>query len=345
MKGINLPRLKDRFSKETFSIGLDIGSSSIKLIKLKFTKDKIEFCGFDLEPTQVDLGPLLKKIAESCCDTKKINLSVSGPSTIIRYVDFPRMNEDELRHALKFEAEKHVPFSMPEINLDSYILKQDLPDNKMLIMLAAAKKEFINQRLKLIEDIGLKVNIVDIDSLALINAFNFNYSQDENLKGKTIALLNIGAGYSNLNILESGIPRLSRDIRIAGNNFTQKIQDTLGVDFATAEALKLKSEDKEQNKKITPAVELIISNLANEVRISFDYYESQSTSSAGKIFLSGGGSRLLALKDTLANLIGIEVEYWDPLKQIVISDTIDASKIKEISSHLAVAVGLALRRQ
>lgn len=339
----SLRLVRDRFSKEQFSVGLDIGTSVVKLVKLRLAKEQVELCGFTLEPASVNLEPLLKKIAESC-DTKKINLSVSGPSTIIRYVDFPRMNEDELKHALKFEAEKHVPFSMPEINLDSYILKQDLPDNKMLIMLAAAKKEFINQRLKLIEDIGLKINIVDIDSLALINAFNFNYSQDENLKAKTIALLNIGASLSNLNILENGIPRLSRDIRIAGNNFTQKIKDTLGVDFTTAEALKLKSDDKEQNKKIAPAVELIISNLANEVRISFDYYESQSTSSAGKIFLSGGGSRLPALKDTLANLIGIEVEYWDPLKQIVISDTIDASKIKEISSHLAVAVGLALRR-
>jgi type IV pilus assembly protein PilM len=186
------------------------------------------------------------------------------------------------------------------------------------------------------------VNIVDIDSIALINAFNFGYAQDENLKHKAVALLNIGATTTNLDIWEAGLPRLCRDVHIAGNNFTQKIADIFGVDFKAAEDLKL-NPTADKSNKISAVLDAVLTNLAGEIRTSFDYYESQSASSVAKIFLSGGGSKFIGLKDALANLLGIEVEVWDPLKQINLPDKADLNKVKELSPQLAVAVGLALR--
>lgn len=367
-KAINLLRLRDRFSKERFSIGLDIGTSTIKLATLKFTKDKAELYDFYLEPIQSDLTQTIRRITQ-LTDTKAVNsipmfrygvnISVSGPSTIIRYVNFPKMNDNELKQALKFEAEKHIPFPIAEVNLDSHILKQDLPDDKILVLLAAAKKEFVNQRLKIIEDAGINVNIVDIDSIALINAFNFNYSQDDDdFKAKTIALINIGASLSNLNILEGRLPCLSRDIHMGGNNFTHRVADVSGIDFKSAEELKL-NPDEESSNKVALAIESVLSNLAQEIRASFDYYESQRASSVVKIFLSGGGGLFAGLKDMLVNLLGIEVEYWDPLRVIDISNSIDLQKagafrntkvpegvngIRVLSRQLAVAVGLALHK-
>lgn len=333
--------LKSRVFKERITVGLDIGTHAIKIVKLKLLRDKVELCDFDLKPAQPDLLDTLKNIKQ-LQDAKTVNTALSGPSTVIRYVSFPRMNKDELKQALRFEAQKHIPFSLAEINLDGCILKGDLPDNKMLVLIAAAKKESIDQRLKLMEDAGLKVNILDIDSLSLINAFNFNYSKDDELKHKTIALLNIGASISNLNILEDDLPRLSRDIHIAGNNLTQKIVDTLGLDVKSAEELKL-NPDNQSLSKITATLESVLSNLANEIRLSLDYYESQSTSSVAKIFLSGGASKFSGLKGMLANILGIEVEYWDPLKQIILSSEIDSKEAETLSGQLAVAVGLALR--
>ncbi len=342
-----VPKLKDKFSKERFSVGLDIGTQSIKVVKLKFIQEQVQLCGFDLETSPPDVIEFLKRIKESL-KLETVNISVCGPSTVIRYVNFPKMKKDELQQALKFEAPKHIPFSIDEINLDAYILNEDLPDNKMLILLAAVKKELIDQRLKLMEDAGLRVNLIDIDSLALVNSFNFNYPLDDNLRHKVIALLNIGASTSNLDISEDGIPRLSRDIHIAGNSFTQKLADILGIDFKAAENLKLSpvegmSSDSERANKVAAGVESVLGNLANEIRISFDYYESQSASSVAKIFLTGGSSVFRGLKDILANLLGIEVEYWDPLKQITLADNIDSGKVKALSSQLSVAVGLALR--
>ena len=339
-----LAKLKDRFSKERFSVGLDFGTSTLKIIKLKFIKDAVELCDFALEPAQLNPAEALKKIRQSLNPAVDIvNIGLCGPATVIRYAAFPEMNKEELNQALKFEAQKHIPFSMDEVNLDGYILKEALPGNKMLVLLAAVKKDLANQRLALLEDAGFKTSIIDIDSIALVNAFNFNYSADDSLKHKAIALLNIGSAMSNLNILEDGTPRLSRDIHIAGGNFTQKIAEVFSLDFNSAESLKL-APDKERANKVTLAVESVVTNLAGEVRTSFDYYESQSASSVVKIFLSGGGSKFAGLKDMLANFLGIEVEYWDPLKQINIAANLPAQRIKELSEHLAVAVGLALRQ-
>jgi len=333
--------LKERFSKEKISFGLDIGASAVKFAKLRFLKESIELTGFSVEATQVDVASVVKKIMQPH-NAGKVNISVSGPAAIIRYVSFPRMQKQELEQSLKFEAQKHIPFSVNEVNLDAHILKEDLPDNKMMVLVAAAKQEMVNQRLKLIEEAGLKARLIDVDSIALMNSFNFNYADEENLKNKTIALVTIGTVQSSVNILENGVPRLSRDIQLAGNHFTQKIAEAFGLDFKEAEKLKC-SLQAEKLARATQAVETTLSNLAREIRVSFDYYESQSASSVEKIFLSGGGSKFAGLKESLAGILTIEVEYWDPLRKIIIADTVDAEKVKQSSSQLAVAVGLALR--
>ncbi|HTY45814.1 MAG TPA: type IV pilus assembly protein PilM [Patescibacteria group bacterium] len=334
-----------KFTKEKISAGLDIGTAATKLIKLKFTNGAPQLCAFNIEPTPGDVAGLLEKYAGSHLqDVKRVNVSVSGPSSIIRYVPFPKMKKEELKAALKFEAEKHIPFAIGEVFLDGCILKEDLPDNKMLVLLAAVKKDALNQRLKSVNEAGFKAAVVDNDSLALINAFNFNYGSDPNIKAKTVALLNIGSSFSNLNILESGIPRFTRDFQFGSHNFTQKIADVLSVDFKGAESFKC-NPDQVRLEKVKPAIEAMLSNLANEVRLSFDFYESQSTATVAKLFLSGAGSLFVGLKDMLGGLMGSEIAYWDPLKAIPLSNGLDPEKLKPVLPQLAVAVGLALRSQ
>ncbi len=336
-------KLKDNLSGERVSIGLDIGTSAIKIVKLKLVKDEVSLCGFGIEPVGPELKEVLKKMKQPL-GAGPVNISVSGAQTVIRYANFPKMNVSELRQALKFEAQKHIPFSVSEVNLDGYILKDDLPSNKMLVLIAAVKKELVSSRLKLIESANLSVNAVDMDSVALVNAFTFNNPPLNNEEHKTVALLNIGAGVSNLDIVEEGIPRLSRDMHIAGNAFTQKIMDVLGIDFNNADKLKLDPEsDPDKKNKVSAAVESVLSNLAVEIRTSFDYYESQNASSVVKIFLSGAGAKFSGLKDMLSRLLGIEVEFWDPLQRIKIDEAFGAREAKLQASQLAVAVGLALR--
>jgi type IV pilus assembly protein PilM len=327
-------------TKERFSFGLDIGTQSIKCVKFKVNSSIVELVDFDLQESQLDPTEVLKKIKHTQ-GADLVNISFCGASTVIRYVNFLRMNKIELKGALKFEAQKHIPFSIEEVNLDAEILRDDLPDNKMLVLIAAIKKELITQRIKILESSGLRPNIIDIDSLALVNAFNFNYPKTE-LPDKSICLLNIGSTITNVNILDNATVRLSRDIHSGGANFTKKLMDIFEVDFKAAEELKINlPEDKAS--KIKAGVENVLTNLASEIRTSFDYYESQNTSNVVKIFLSGGACKMSGLKDMLSACLGIPVETWDPFKQIIIPDTVDKQKLNKFNEHFNVAVGLALR--
>ncbi|MFA4842732.1 MAG: type IV pilus assembly protein PilM [Candidatus Omnitrophota bacterium] len=328
-------------AKQNYSFGLDIGTSAIKLVKLEFTADSVNLTGFSLQAAAPGINEAVRNIAQGV-DTKKVNFSVSGQSTVIRYINLPRMNETELKAAMSFEAQKHIPFPLQEVNYDACILKEEPQAGPMLVLLAAVKKDFLSERIKVIEEAGLKPEIADIDSLALVNIFNFTYIGSPAIQNKALALLNIGSSQTNLTILENTFPYMSRDIHIAGNNFTQKVADTLGLDFPSAEKLKL-DPPKEKLQNVIAAVESVLAGLASEIRTSFDYYESQRASSVTRIFLSGGSAGAAGLKDALANILGLEVEAWDPLSKIGIADNLNAQEIKGLSSQLAVAIGLALR--
>ena len=336
-----LSKIKNIGKNDRFSTGLDIGTQSIKCVKLKFNGSVVELVGFDLQESQLDPGEVLKKIKHAQ-GADLVNISFSGASTVIRYVNFLRMNKLELKGALKFEAQKHIPFSVEEVNLDAEILRDDLPENKMLVLIAALKKEIIPPRIKLLENAGLRPNIIDIDSLALVNAFNFNYSKNEIPEGKSVCLLNIGASITNVNILDNTLVRLSRDIHSGGANFTKKLMDVFEIDFKAAEELKI-NPTQDKTDKIKAAVESVLTNLASEVRTSFDYYESQNTANVVKIFLSGGGSKITGLKEMLTTCLGLPVDSWDPFKQIKLVEHIDAQALNKFSSQFNVAVGLALR--
>ena len=328
--------------KEKSSVGLDLGSASIKSVKLRFSQSGVELCEFGLTESSADTGRAVAGFIQPR-NIKLANISVSGPSTLIRYVNFPKMDSSELQQALKFEAQKHIPFPVDEVNLDGYILNPSLPENKMFVLLAAVKKDLIAGRLKLMEEAGVRPNLIDIDSVALINAYNFNYPV-ENLNGHRVeALVNIGASETNLNILEDGIPRLSRDIHTGGAVFTQKLADIFAADFVVAEKLKLSLEG-ESRDKVKAAMEPMLASLGQEIRTSFDFYESQSAVSVGKILVSGGSSYFSGLKDMLSASTGIAVEGWDPFKKISLAGGVDTASLAKVSAQLAIAVGLALRQ-
>ncbi|MCX5697153.1 MAG: type IV pilus assembly protein PilM [Candidatus Omnitrophica bacterium] len=322
------------------SAGLDIGASSIKLVKLKFLKETVELAACEIVASQPDNSTLIENLVQKH-SLDRVNISVSGSGVVTRYALFPKMQPQELNQSLKFEAQKHIPFDINDVYLDAHILKTDLADNKMLVLVCAVKKDSVDPRLKLYENLGLRVNVIDIDCLCVINSFLFNYS-DEREALKTFALLNVGAKVSNLGIVDEGLPGLNRDIHIGGDNFTRGIQDALQLDIAQAEAIKI-NPDPAHAAAASAAAESVVSSLAAEIRTSFDYYESQNASSVGKILLSGAASQLTGFRDSLANMLGIEVDYWDPLRRLIFGAGLDAQKLKAFAPQLAVCVGLALR--
>ncbi|MFH1338441.1 MAG: pilus assembly protein PilM [Candidatus Omnitrophota bacterium] len=303
---------KDK-KKEKIKIGLDWGFSSLKAVVLEF-QDGVYLLKdariVQLPSQDLKLSPLIKDLN---LPAGGVNLGICGPNVIVRYVSMAKMSIEEFRNSLRYEAASHLPFPVEEVNLDGVILK-DLPDNQMLVMLAAARKDFINERLKVFRDAGVKVNILDIDSLALINAFNYTCAKLEEVSSGAVALLNIGASVTNINVLESGVPHFSRDINVAGKDLGRQTSR-----------------------------EVAVSNFVTEIRKSFDYYEAGSTAVINKIFLSGGGSLVSDLAKNLEGYLGVKIEQWDPFDNFEFAAELNEQDLRKSSAQFAVAVGLALR--
>lgn len=329
--------------KPSVSHGLDIGASGIKLVSLLKSKEsvKVEKCLLAVNNSLPD--SLVKFIEGSGIKGSGVNVSVSGQEVICRYILMPLMKAEELKSALVFEAEKHIPFPINECVIDGAILKTGLPESKMLVLIAAVKKNVLAERIKLVEQSGLSVNSVDVDTVAVINAFQerFLAAQKDKMETKLYALLNIGASVSSFSVISEGIPRFSRRINVGGDDFTKKISAAFSLDFPGAEGLKLSPGEKLD--AVMASVEPVVSGLANEIRLSLDYFESRSVTGVERIFLSGGGSSFARLDGNLKQVLDIEFAYWSPLEGLEFANDAARNEAEKHRNKLDVAIGLALK--
>ena len=226
--------------------GLDIGSSSIKSVELKSTKQGYELVSFGLEPLAQDTvvdgaimdAPLVAGAIGGIFDkqkvkTKNVATSVSGHSVIVKRVTLPMMSEEELYDRVQSEASQHIPFDIADVSLDYQLLES--VDSQMDVLLVAVKKDKILNHTNVLAQAGKNPTIVDIDAFALQNCFEVNYDPDP---GQTVALLNVGASVMNINIVRGGIPLFTRDVSVGGNQYTDALQKELDLSFEDAEKLK-----------------------------------------------------------------------------------------------------------
>lgn len=325
-------------------VGIDIGSYAIKVVELSLEKDSLEIK--NLAYTKIEnpnsRDQLIQAVKESTARAnilnKEVNISVSGPSVIVRFIELPRMSGNELRNAISFEAEKYIPFGIEEVIIDHQLLIPHLGDNKMLVLLVAVKKELITERINLLSEAGLFARTVDVASLANFNAFLTGANRK---KYEVAAFIDIGARATDINIIDRDILYFTRSIQIGGNDITKVLADARSIDFKSAESIKVKPSDKasEISENISP----VLHNIIDEIRPSFSYYENLSGKSIERVYLTGGSSRIINFHNMLKEDLEMEIEQWDPLERIELHPSIDKRLADSIKDQLGVAVGLALR--
>jgi type IV pilus assembly protein PilM len=259
----------------------------------------------------------------------------------------PSMNAEELRSATRFEAEKVIPYSIEDVELDSF-KAEDLAGNRMRVVIIAAKKDLIDSELKLVYEAGLEPSILDVDSFALMNAFVNSQTDIENVS----ALVNIGAKKTNLNIIKGACTYLSRDIDIGSANIDKMLSETLSIPEVEAQRIREEklskfSELTEPEKKSLEApLADVLNRLSDEVRLSFDFYENHYANSVKKIYISGGMTVAPVVLEYLKELLGQEASKWDPLANITVHERIsNKDMLQRIKPQLAVAIGLGLRKE
>jgi len=344
-------------SRRTELVGLDIGSSSIKAIQLQRLRNRYRLCALGIAPIDpetivdgkiVDAGRLSSAIQqifeENKIDVKEVAVSVSGHSVIVKKIKVPQMTKAELRRGIAWEAEQHIPYSIKDVNLDFQILGETGPDKgEMDVLLAAVKKDTLNDYLAVISLAGLKAAVVDVDAFALENACTMSQKMKPD---EVVALVNIGAAVTTINILLGGVSEFTRDSALAGNRYTESLQKSLGLPHERAEALKMGAPvNGQQFAEISPIIEKVNAELGGEILRSFDFFRSSAQVDAiHRMVLSGGCARLPALPPYLSQALGLPVEIANPFRDIIADPRkFDREYLSFIAPQMAIGVGLALR--
>ena len=326
-------------------VGLDIGSSSVKMVEISSLGENSSLVCLGMKKASGSVRePLIEAIrslsGEIRITAKEAAISVSGPSVIVRFVSMPKMRDDELKGAIKFEAEKHIPFPINECIVDHQVLKKNDKEGKLEMLLVAARKDFVMNKVSIAEESGFSVNTVDVDTFAVANAFLRSHFHSP--AGKTAAFLNIGSSFTNVGIVRDGVICFARDIAIGGDDFNQAISKSLSIDMKSAEDLKLSPKDKMPD--IVECTKGITNNLLDETRLSLSYYENQSGRGVDEICISGGSSVMPGLETLFQEAFESNPILWDPLDSLDKSrDSLNTVLIEKAKSSFAVAVGLALR--
>lgn len=335
-------------------IGLDIGSSSVKAVELKKSKNGYELVSFGLEPLAQDTvvdgaimdAPSVAERIVSIFDgqsikTKDVATSVSGHSVIVKPVKMPLMTEEELYDRVQAEASQHIPFDIADVNLSHQLL--EATDNQMDVILVAAKKDKILNHTNVLAQAGKTPMVVDIDAFALQNCFEANYDADPS---QVVALLNIGASVMNINIVRGLTPLFTRDVSVGGNQYTDALQKELDLSFDDAEKLKmggtLPGVSEEQRTAILRSVSDI---LILEIQKTFDFFRATASGeNIRKIYVAGGTARVPGLIDLLKEEFGMPVEEMYPFRKVSVNPSRhDEARLRELAPRLAIATGLALR--
>jgi len=303
--------------------------------------------------------------------SRDVATSISGSAVIVRRVSMARMEPDKLRDALPWEAEEYIPFDVDDVDLDFAILGDDPDQDTMDVVLVAARRERVEEFVGVIEQARRNATVMDVDSFALQNAFEYNYPERQ---FEDIAILNVGWSTINVAVMESGRPTFWRDIATGTRQYVQALQrhfmlDPLDAeevlrrvsraaaeesgaaqgrglaDWAADDEHGAQLQDAASDPRVAEALAEVSGRLIQEIAKTFDFYESQSMREHfDALFISGGGAHIPDLSKQLEERTGWAVERFDPLRRIAIPEAgFDPEYVWENAPQAAVAVGLALR--
>lgn len=332
------------------AVGLDIGGACIKALEI--TRDKYDYVitGYGQIEVQneAERPDAIRELFNQCrFRTKKVVTAVSGKSVIVRYINMAQMSDDNLDSAIRFEADKYIPFDVEDVQIDTQRLmdlpNDDGPEAEMKVLLVAVKKTLVEEQAGLLVELGLAPTAIDVDAFAIGNAYELNESLSPGIEEeKTVGLVDIGANKTCINILRNNISLFAREIYLGGNDFSNAITRRMGVEAYEAESLKRDPQDREA--EVQEAIAPVIEDLGNEINLSFDFFENQYDGQVSQVFLSGGGSMLPSLEEEFESVFERRTRIWNPIEGLKIkSDNVDIDSLNKFAQQLAVSVGLAAR--
>lgn len=348
------------FRRSKSVVGLDLGSSVVKAVEISLEGPEPVITGFgraEIPPGGSVEEAVNQVFTENRFRSRRIATGVSGQSTVVRYVPMMRMSDAEVRQAIRFEVDKYLPFEVDEVVMDCQALGrrvgslpgegEDAPvEDMMTVLLAACRRDLIEERIALVQNQGLMPVSIDLDLFALANAWELCGVPDDEVveEGDTraTALVDIGATRTAINVIRAGETCFSREINIGGADMTQAVARRLGVEGFEAEAIKRASEahEAEVNSAIAPVLE----DLSSELSLSIDYVEHHEGVQVEEILLSGGGVLAPGAGSYIEQATARPARTWNPLEGLRVDvNRVDVEELEAWAPSLVVAVGLAAK--
>jgi len=341
------------FGRVHTTIGLDIGSSSVKVVEVEHRGSEPRLVGYgmsDLIPEAIVEGEIMDRqlvveaiqnLFESRGIRKKQVISgVSGRGVIVKKITMERLAPQAAREAIHWEAEQHVPYDINDVALDFAILDTDVGPNQMQVLLVAAKRDLISAHADLLREAGLVPAVIDVISFAVQNAAELNY---DFLPGEVVALVNIGAELTNINLVQGGTPLYTQDLSLGGNTFIEGLQKKHHIGRAEALAA---LKPGEAGLDLDDVVKSFCADVGSALERSLVYLKSNGDADhLDRVLLSGGGARIQGIASALGERLKAPVEVADPLRKVKFSpEVFGGGDPQEIAPQLAVGIGLALRK-
>jgi type IV pilus assembly protein PilM len=341
------------FGRRKTTVGLDVGSGLVKAVVIDHSGGTPELTKVVVTPlsdTAIVEGEVMdhaivadairQTIAATGAKTKQVVAAVGGRDVIVKKISVERVKEAQARELMRWEAEQHVPFDMDSVELDFQILDPEADGLEMSVLLVAAKRELVEAKRHLLDEAGAAPAVMDVDAFALHNAFVANHPDAQS---GTVALLNIGHEATTLNIMDNGVPVLTRDLPVGTRRFREDLQRDHGLAADEAEA-QLRGFDR------TPALDDAVALRGEELAVGIERAVTfLATSSRGfgqvrAVYACGGGARVPGLLPWLGERLRLPVQAANPLARLAVRDgALEYLSTDEVAPLLMLPVGLALR--
>jgi len=337
-------------------LGVDVGSSAIKIIELSSFAGRIKLSNFGEIPAKSvfkepfrtfeknalylsvdDITRAIKAILEEAkIKTKQAFFSIPDFATFFTTFDLPPMTEQELPSAVKIEARKHIPVPLSEVIFDWRVLdKKHLEKKKKLtILLAAVPHEIINRYRKIAQKAELKLISLEAEIFSLVRVFG---EED-----KIISIIDIGARTTTCNIIENKILKRSFSIDIGGDLLSERVGKSLEIGPEEGENLKKEFGIQPEGEKVREVLIPLLNTILFEVKKIFQNYELKEGKTIQKVILTGGEANLRGLLEYSKIQLEKEVEIGDPFRRIIYPVILEET-LKKIGPAFSIAVGLALK--
>lgn len=339
-------------------VGVDIGAHSIKVCEIGGSIGKLKLERFSVfplseaaliedeiqKPSEISDG-VLEALSKARIKSKTLCLGLFGPNTMTKRLNVPEGTREEIEDHIMWEAEQYITFGADDAQIDFFLIGDNEGGGKDAIV-AAAKTDVIDTYTEILKEAKLQVKVVDLNVIALSNAFEEAVRDDLEEYSQGTLVLDFGAQSTKVIVYKRGGPIFTKEIPVGGGLITEEIQRQMGVSYEEAEDLKTSTDSKGNlPEEILNIINILLDQQIAEVRKNVNFYVTQgSAEKVGHCFVTGGSSLLPGLIDKLSVATNLEVRRLDLFKNIKVDESKLGFDVDHLSAISSTVLGLAMRK-